>query len=302
MRVLVGFVMAACVAVNAFCAGAPDSIAGKVYKHEGGFASLRSVVSSTFVFGANGRFTTVMNASSSTVDLRFDRTQRNFLTSAPEDGDYSYTKINDSTATLHLQFDGGREETLNMSFDSATVGIANTAFRFTLTNVSDFEVAPALSISTRGLVRPGHPMIVGFVVPGRYPTLADPRGTNQREVLIRAVGPSLVDFGVVDVWADPDFEVVRLGDAPTNTRPGFYGDWTTIQYRWSGGDVISDPNPGGAAAFRKIFDFVGAFPLPDDSKDAVDFIRIYPGAYTVVASVGPNDPGGEVLVEVYFLP
>jgi hypothetical protein len=302
MRVLVGLAMAACATVNAFCAGAPDSVSGKVYKHEGGIASLRTVASATYVFETDGRFTTVMSASSSTVDLRFDRTQRNFLTSAPEDGSYSYTKIDDSTATLHLQFDGGRGETLNMSFDSATLGTSNTVFRFTLTDVSDFVTAPALSISTRGVVAPGHPMIVGFAVPGRYPTLADPRGTNQREVLIRAVGPSLVDFGVVDVWADPDFEVVRLGDSPKNTRPGFYGDWTTIQYYSSGGNLVSDSNPGGADAFRKIFDFVGAFQLLDDSRDAVDFIRLYPGAYTVVASVGPNDPGGEVLVEVYFLP
>lgn len=283
-----------CVALGA---NAPESLAGKMFRLDGGIPSLRTFSTSTYELGAGGHFKTVMSASTSTVDLRYNTTFRIFITSAGADGDYSYTRIDDSTGMLTMQSSGGGTNEWQLTFESPSAGTAGTGFGFRLSDVSDFQAAPALSISTRGHVSPGHPMIVGFVVPGRAPTLADPLGTNKRELLIRAVGPSLEPLGVTNVWADPDFEVVKLGESPAGVRPSYYGDWTTIQW----GSSI-DANPGGVEAFRKIFDYVGAFDLLDDSRDAVDFIRLNPGGYTVVASVGPNDPGGEALIEVYFLP
>jgi len=38
------------------------------------------------------------------------------------------------------------------------------------------------------------------------------------------------------------------------------------------------------------------------SKDAADVVRLAPGIYTVVASAGAGDAGGEALIEVYTLP
>ena len=153
-------------------------------------------------------------------------------------------------------------------------------------------------------------MIVGFVVPGtpvpEYSDHVTSPHANQRDVLIRAVGPSLVAFGVANVCADPDFALHR-SDGPTYLGPFspfqfHYPDWSSIERPGAAGPRTRTPNPAGMAAFKKIFAQVGAFPLLDDSKDAADVVRLAPGAYTVVASAGPGDPGGEVLVEVYFLP
>ncbi|MGH8017593.1 MAG: hypothetical protein ACREIA_04775 [Opitutaceae bacterium] len=153
-----------------------------------------------------------------------------------------------------------------------------------------------MNVSTRGFVSPGRPMIVGFVVPEP----ADPLVPSRREVLIRAVGPSLIPLGVENAWADPDFQVVSLGSAPSSA-PNLYGDWTTLRYL-NGTSLTTEPNPGGQAAFEKLFSEVGAFPLVAGSKDAVDVQRLAPGAYTVIAAAAAGDAGGDVLVEVYFLP
>jgi hypothetical protein len=111
----------------------------------------------------------------------------------------------------------------------------------------------------------------------------------------------LSKFGVSNVWADPDFTIHRA-DGPFFIGEFHYGDWSKVDHPAVSGPASQFPNPDGVAAFKKIFDHVGAFALLDDSKDAADVVRLAPGEYTVVASADPGDPGGEVLVEVYFLP
>jgi hypothetical protein len=301
MKAAAAFVVLLTAASSPAYGGAPESVSGMVYRDSGGIPSLRTISARTIVFEPGGRFITLMDESENLNDPRTDDSGRIVIKSAQSDGDYEYTKIDDSTAAIDLQFDGGGSETLNLHFTTdyeGQTGAPGSGVSFAFTKVEDFENAPGTSISTRGHVAPGHPMIVGFVVP-RPP---DPDSMVRREVLVRVVGPSLAGLGVSDVWADPDFEIVRLGNAPNGRIPSIYGDWTTLQYRPYGGDFVADPNPEGAEGMRKIFDFVSAFELTDGSKDAVDFIRLGPGAYTVVTSMAPNDPGGEALVEVYFLP
>ena len=154
----------------------------------------------------------------------------------------------------------------------------------------------------RGEVRPNRPLICGFVVPqfGSSPE-GDLYGNNAPEVLVRVVGPSLAEFDVGDLWADPDFGLFRNGNpyqqAWLLTEVDYYGDWWT-SYMSSGTEVIS----GQVSALERIFDQVGAFPLLERSKDAVQVERLPAGAYTVVAQAEEGDPGGEALIEVYFLP
>ena len=83
-------------------------------------------------------------------------------------------------------------------------------------------------------------------------------------------------------------------------RHYIYRDWSRLEFG-SENEVVSEPDPGAAAAFRKIFDYVGAFPLLEDSKDAATVVRLGPGSYTVIAATDSDDPGGEALLEVYFL-
>jgi hypothetical protein len=110
---------------------------------------------------------------------------------------------------------------------------------------------------------------VGFVI----------AGTTPKRVLIRAVGPTLRAFGVTDAVADPKLEVYRGA--------------TLLEQNdnWGGGEVYST-----------VFSRVGAFGFADpDSRDAVLFTVLDPGAYTVVVS-GAQGTSGVGLVELYEVP
>jgi hypothetical protein len=296
----------------AFAAGfAPDSIAGKVYRDSWAVASLRGASESTVVFGADGRYVFLKDASLNFVSESFAGAGV-LLRSPRSDGTYVYSRTGESAATLELRGDDGGTFLFELQFTSPTGGEQNVngVFpdrRWTLTDSLAVQTAPAVNISTRGVVSPGHPVIVGFVVPGTR--AADPaigsRGSlpeaNQRDILIRVIGPSLVTYGVTGVWSDPDFSLHREGGTFYILQYR-YRDWSRIEKPDGQGGITSEYSLGTVAAFGKVFDYVGAFPLVEDSKDAAMIVRLAPGAYTVVASARTNDPGGDALVEVYFLP
>lgn len=123
-----------------------------------------------------------------------------------------------------------------------------------------------LNLSSRGTAGTGdNTQIVGFVVsPG-----------EDKQVLVRAVGPSLRNFGVTTALANP---AVTIFDADGNAL-GINDDWVEAEV--------------GAAMIS-----VGAFALDTGSADAAIIMTLPAGAYT--AQVG-NDSGvdGVVLVEIY---
>ena len=96
------------------------------------------------------------------------------------------------------------------------------------------------------------------------------------KVLIRAVGPTLGDFGVPGVVADP--QLTLFNDA--SVKIGENNDWR------------------GTAELTAAFEAVGAFALPATAKDAALLVTLPPGNYTVQAS-GTADTTGVALVEVY---
>ncbi|MBI4626171.1 MAG: PQQ-binding-like beta-propeller repeat protein [Verrucomicrobia bacterium] len=113
------------------------------------------------------------------------------------------------------------------------------------------------------------PLIAGFVISGNVP----------KQVLIRATGPALAVFGVIDVLNDP--------------RLALYRDSALVQ---------SNDNWGGSAALTAAFAQVGAFAINDPaSSDAVILATLPPGAYTAQVSAG-NSLGGVALIEVYEVP
>ncbi|MBL9202008.1 MAG: hypothetical protein JNL39_15970 [Opitutaceae bacterium] len=101
-------------------------------------------------------------------------------------------------------------------------------------------------------------------------------GTGPRNVLIRAVGPTLAAFGVAGTLADPKLEV------------------------YSGTTKIAE-NDNWAASLAPTFDSVGAFQLTAGSRDAALVIALQPGSYTVQVP-GADGGTGEALVELYELP
>jgi uncharacterized protein (DUF1800 family) len=134
--------------------------------------------------------------------------------------------------------------------------------------------AQLLNLSTRGRIEADRSLVIsGFVVAP---------GAVNRRLLVRAVGPTLADFGVEGVLADPAIAVVRAGDA---VQIASNDDWSEF---------------GDAESLEAIFSVVGAFALRADSKDAVALIELAPGAYTMQVS-GVGGAEGVSLVEVYDL-
>jgi hypothetical protein len=130
-----------------------------------------------------------------------------------------------------------------------------------------------VNLSTRGAVGVEADMLIaGFVI----------AGPGAKPLLIRAVGPTLLDYGVTGVLADP---AIRLFDQ--DRRPLQYED-----------DWSSDPVR--AAEFQRIGEQAGAFALRPGSRDAVMLVTLPPGAYTATVR-SPLSGTGEALLELYDL-
>ncbi len=106
--------------------------------------------------------------------------------------------------------------------------------------------------------------ICGFVV----------AGAGQKQVIVRAAGPSLSGFGVTGALADPRLSLVGNGGAAVASND----NWQA-----------SDAGAMGA---------VGAFAFASGSRDAALVVPLAPGAYTAPVTA-PEGAGGVVLLETY---
>jgi hypothetical protein len=113
-------------------------------------------------------------------------------------------------------------------------------------------------------------LIVGFVV----------NGTAPKRVLVRGIGPTLGDFGVGGVVADPRLVLDRIEPGGA-IRLLVNDDWE------------DDDGPAIAAAAEA----VSAFPLAPTSNDAALLVWLEPGIFTARAEA--KDAAGIGLVEVY---
>ena len=127
-----------------------------------------------------------------------------------------------------------------------------------------------INVSVLKRVAAGDLLTAGFVL----------GGVSARTVLVRAMGPSLTQFGLApgDVLADPRLEL------------------------FSGGSrVAANDNWGGDPQLAAVGTGVGAFaPRGAATTDAILLITLAPGNYTAQASGGGG--AGQVLVEVYEVP
>jgi hypothetical protein len=196
-----------------------------------------------------------------------------------QSGTYTYfpTPGNPNEATLTIVVDGASDAFV-LEFSGDTWGYINFAFgddpfSFMLASPNTF----LSNVSNRVTLRPPDLAVTGFVV----------QGTAPRLVMIRTVGPTLGQFGVSPVAANP---VMNL-------------------FSGIGTDKIASAHPWGsvtgfdAQAMGWIFGIAGAFPLQSGSNDVVFFGELSPGVYTAQTSDATTSAtGASALTEVYILP
>ncbi|HEU5080243.1 MAG TPA: M12 family metallo-peptidase [Opitutaceae bacterium] len=130
-----------------------------------------------------------------------------------------------------------------------------------------------LNVSTRAFVGAGERQLIGgFIISGNSP----------KRMLVRAIGPTLNQFGVTDALSDPQVRLVRLND----------GVQLDANDNWQTG-----PN---AAAVASAMTEAKAFSLPNGSRDAAIVATLAPGGYTANVE-GVNGATGTALVEAYEL-
>lgn len=100
-------------------------------------------------------------------------------------------------------------------------------------------------------------------------------GIGSKQVLIRAVGPTLAAFGVAGALVDPRLQVLNASGATVAT------------------------NDNWDASLAPYFSQVGAFALADGSKDAALLVTLEAGATYTVQVAGADGGKGEALVEIY---
>jgi hypothetical protein len=115
----------------------------------------------------------------------------------------------------------------------------------------------------------GDILIAGFVV----------AGPGSKNVLIRAIGPSLTQFGVTGVLANPQLSLFDGAAKVIHQND----DW------------------GGVAPLATAFKAVGAFDLATGSRDAALLAQLPAGSYTAQVS-GVGGTTGVALVEIYDVP
>lgn len=189
--------------------------------------------------------------------------------------DGSYTDAGsstlDSTGAFDFRLAGGSR--ITGKADSSTGFLSGTlsggpggTFTSALVSGSTFSDGTLRNLSTRGQVGTGsNILIAGFVVGGSSP----------KQILIRAIGPTLSGFGITGALADSQLELFK-----GTTR-------IALNDNWAGNTAITSASVT-----------VGAFQLTANSLDAVVLAQLYPGAYTAQVS-GVGGRTGVALVELY---
>ncbi len=136
--------------------------------------------------------------------------------------------------------------------------------------VSSTGTARLANISTRAMVGTGG----NILIPGFYIA-----GTGTEELLVRADGPSLTQYGVSGVLAQPTLSVF---DGSGNLVASNTG-WGT------GSDAAQIPSLSAS---------VGAFTFATGSADCALVVHLQPGSYTIQVS-GLSSSTGVALAEIY---
>lgn len=149
---------------------------------------------------------------------------------------------------------------------------------------ADTAVPTAHLANLSGLARVGAlgaPLSGGFVIAGSQP----------KQILLRGVGPTLAEFGLAGVLAQPKLTVFDQSGLVIATNTAW------------GDAPVAGPSPvvaNAAAASGAIMSSVGAFPLAPGSRDCAMIVTLPPGSYSVQVD-GLNGGVGYALFEYYEL-
>jgi hypothetical protein len=138
-----------------------------------------------------------------------------------------------------------------------------------LVEIYDADAAAAsqlANISTRGFVQTGDNVMIGGFILGN--------GSGNADVAVRGIGPSLIQFGLSDVLADPTLE---LHDEN--------GTILIVNDNWQ-----DDPVSAAQLTAHGL--------APHDALESGIFASLPPGAYTAIMA-GKNGGTGIGLIEVY---
>lgn len=184
----------------------------------------------------------------------------------------TFEVVDTGGATIQCRFTGKRVgEGAKLTFQFAASSASGIEPRAVFGGDTGQDRA-LVNISARGRISsPNDTLIVGFVVGGRV----------ARNILMRAVGPSLTAFGVADAVPFPMLSLFK----GTNL-------------------IASNENWGllDGPRLQAAFDRAGAFRFPDaSSRDAALYLALDPGAYTLqVSSI--TGVTGSVIIEAYEVP
>jgi alpha-tubulin suppressor-like RCC1 family protein len=174
-------------------------------------------------------------------------------------GAFAYSSTASLDAALVTSIDGGR--TVQVSGPTAGTVLVEGY------DAGSGDTQRFTNLSARNKVGTGaNILIAGFTL----------TGSGTRNLLIRAVGPKLSDFGVTGVLIDPKLEI------------------------YSGSTKLTE-NDNWSSSLATTFSSVGAFGLTTGSKDAAITVSLPAGGYTVQVS-GADGGVGEAIVEIYELP
>jgi hypothetical protein len=136
---------------------------------------------------------------------------------------------------------------------------------FDLDQAADSQLA---NISTRGFVQSGNDvMIGGFILGGN---------TGNSHIAVRGIGPSLAQFGLNPVLADPTLELHDINGATLAANDNWQDDPASAGQLSANNLALSDPNEAGI------------------------FTSMPPGQFTAILA-GKNGGAGIALVEIYNL-
>jgi dUTPase len=118
-------------------------------------------------------------------------------------------------------------------------------------------------------------LIEGFIVDG-------PTGSIKK-IIVRAIGPSLIPFGIADALTNPTLEIRDVSGTIVATN----NDWKTTQVvGLITSDQVAEINSTGVA--------------PSDDRESAIIANLVPGSYTAVVR-GVNNTTGTGVVDAYDL-
>ena len=182
-------------------------------------------------------------------------------------GAFAYASPNSKDAALSASITTRDNSVSVSSANRGTGAVIAEIYDATSTAAYTPATPRLLNVSVRKHLGAG--VTMGFVV----------GGTGSKTILIRAIGPTLGDFGVPGTVVDPQLKLFNSA----SSQIGENNNW------------------GGTTALTAAFGQVGAFALPATSRDAALLATLTPGGYTVQVS-GVATTTGVALVEVYEVP